>query len=138
MPNVFLDLAANIRSGVYDAMNRTGAEIVDTMRETLRADGHAGTGDLIDSINYDIKQTNDEIIVNVNAADYAKYLESGTGAAHGVSGGREGYWRYQDRDGNWHTTDGMDADPFIDPSTQKAIGNLPDVLAEHISYKIKH
>ena len=65
---------------------------------------------------------------SMDGTQYAEFIELGSGAAHGRPGGRVGTWRYKDRHGNWHTTDGMDADPFIEPAVDANIGKLGDAV----------
>lgn len=114
-------------------MQDTGKVICDEMRQRLTSAGHVDTGALRDSIHYEAEQNaNNEVTLKIyadaqnpeNGAYYAEFIELGTGAAHGREGGRVGKWSYKDRHGNWHTTDGMDADPFIEPSVEE---NLPRI-----------
>lgn len=121
----------NINAQTESAIETVASRICDNMRDKLTADGHAGTGDLLNSITYTRETSEDgkvSVVVDMNA--YGRFIDQGTGAAHG--GVREGYWRYKDKNGNWHTTNGMDADPFIDISTQDAMDGLSGILAERI------
>lgn len=128
MDNVFEDIRQDIRVVVNEAIEKAAADICENMKDKLKADGHGGTGALLNSINYDVHDVDGGYIeAAVNMASYGKFIDSGTGAEHG--GARQGYWRYKDRDGNWHTTDGTDADPFIDISVDTALGNLGDEIA---------
>lgn len=55
-------------------------------------------------------------VINVGA-DYAIFVNFGTGIyASGPGGSRAKKipWSYQDADGKWHTTKGMEAQPFWD------------------------
>lgn len=135
--NVFSTMAQEINAGVANAMREGASEVCEEMKSGLIAGGHAGTGALIDSINCEVTETDGEVSVSVQAADYATFIENGTGAAHGVEGGREGSWRYQDRNGNWHTTDGMDADPFIEPAVENVMSNLSSMISEKISASLR-
>ena len=137
MSNLFKQMRESIDAQTASAIETVAARICDNMRDKLTADGHAGTGDLLNSITYTRETSEDgkvSFVVGMNA--YGRFIDQGTGAAHG--GVREGYWRYKDRDGNWHTTNGMDADPFIDISTQDAMDGLSGILAERIEDAIKN
>lgn len=64
-------------------------------------------------------------------AEYAPYVEYGTGiyAADGL--GRKTPWRYKDEEGNWHVTSGQEAQPFAEPGFQAAKPQI-DRLAERL------
>lgn len=130
--SIFDKLMQDINAGVESAMREAGDEIVEEMRNRLISDGHAGTGELLDSIQASFEQDGDTFSLKVTSSDVAKFIDGGTGAAHGVSGGREGSWRYRDKNGNWHTTDGMDADPFIDESLDGTLSSLKDIIMKHM------
>lgn len=105
----------------------------ENLKNNLSEAGHVRTGELYDSINYKMQANGDKITAEISMNEYGKFIDSGTGAAHGVENGREGYWRYKDRNEQWHTTNGMDADPFIDKSVLSAFMNLPDELRKALS-----
>lgn len=136
MADVFSNIKKDIHNSVARSIESVAAEICENMKNKLIADGHAGSGQLLDSIGYTINQGGDgHISVTIDMAGYGKFIDQGTGAAHG--GKRQGTWRYKDREGNWHTTDGMDADPFIDISVNSAIDNLAVNIASSIKSSIK-
>lgn len=122
----------DINAGVEDAMKEAGDEIVEEMKHRLVSDGHTGTGELLDSIEAEVVQDGNDFSLKVTASGVAKFIDGGTGAAHGVPGGREGSWRYRDKHGNWHTTDGMDADPFVDESVDGTLSSLTDIISKHV------
>ena len=84
----------------------------------LAAEGHAkvacavDTGRLRNSISHDTDQDTTYVGTNV---EYAPYVEFGTGK-FAESGGRTTPWRYQDDNGNWHTTSGQKPQPFLRPA----------------------
>lgn len=132
MTNVIDNIQQDIHNSINAAIEKAARDICENMRDKLKSGGHAGTGKLLDSITYDINDVGGgytEAVVSM--ASYGKFIDSGTGKAHG--GVREGYWRYKDREGNWHTTDGMDADPFIDISVDTALNNLGDEIAQQLN-----
>lgn len=134
--NVMDNIRNAVNAAAYEALNNVASAICDNMRDKLTEDGHAGSGKLLDSIGYEIvtdEAGNQSAVISM--ADYGFFIDSGTGAAHG--GVRQGSWRYQGRDGNWYTTDGMDADPFIDVSIDTALADLPENLASQIRSMIK-
>lgn len=137
MDNVFSTIKDNINKSVRNVIEQAASEICENMKDKLRSDGHSGSGELLDSIQYRVVSDDTghfSVIIEMN--DYGRFIDSGTGSAHG--GKRQGSWRYKDRQGNWHTTDGMDADPFIDISVEKAIGNLSQDLSDKIRMSLKN
>lgn len=128
-----------ILEGITARMSETADKMVADMKSTLEADGHIDTGALRDSIRQTTRLNGDEIETLIYAdaqseegAYYAEFIEYGTGAAHGRPGGRVGTWRYRDRHGRWHTTDGMDASPFIRPAVAAHIGELEAGVKEEL------
>lgn len=73
---------------------------------------------LRESISYEFYDGGFSSKINVGA-DYAIYVEYGTGIyAEGPGGSRAKHipWRYQDANGQWHTTKGQHAQPFWNPA----------------------
>lgn len=137
--NFFRAISSGLHDSAEQALSEAGEQICDGMRRRLQAGGHVDSGDLLESIRYDIESKKDRIEMSVYAdakSDdgemYAEFIENGTGAAHGVSGGRSGTWRYKDRNGKWHTTDGMDADPFIEPSVDEVLPKLGGIVSQYM------
>ena len=58
-------------------------------------------------------------------AEYAPYVECGTGV-HATMGSRAKQipWRYCDAAGNWHTTSGQVAKPFLKPARDENISAI--------------
>jgi hypothetical protein len=130
--NIFDELKQSVKNNIAEAVKQAGEDACENMRDKLTADGHTGTGQLLKNIKHEEGEDGSVIYTNIVIPDYGKYIDGGTGAAHGVEGGRVGSWRYQDRNGDWHTTDGMDADPFIDTSVQAAVTDLNTVINTQI------
>lgn len=68
---------------------------------------------------------------------YAPYIEYGTGIfAEGEGGGRQDVpWNYQDDEGEWHSTSGMKAQPYMKPaldeSREEVIRLIREALKNH-------
>ena len=88
-------------------------------------------GQLIQSIKHEVVGTNKvEIGSNV---DYAPYVEVGTGIFSTMGNGRKQVpWRYKDAKGNWHTTYGMVAQPYLQPALEQNIARIADCFKEKI------
>jgi len=124
---------------VARTMDQTAENMVRSMKERLEAGDHIDTGRLIGSISADTELSGNEIITDINITAkseegtwYAEFLEYGTGIYNESGNGRQTPWAWQDRDGNWHTTRGMHADPFIRPSIAEHIGELDAGISHDI------
>lgn len=70
-------------------------------------------GDLRDSITHKVIPQEKAVYIGSDLK-YAPYVELGTGKYY--KGGRRTKWRYQDDDGNWHTTEGQKPQPYLKPA----------------------
>ena len=61
--------------------------------------------------------------------EYAPYVEYGTGKY--VPEGRKTPWSYQDAKGQWHTTSGMPAQPYLRPAVDIAYGRVPTIVEKN-------
>lgn len=80
-------------------------------------------GQLRQSINHTVEGTKGEVGTNV---EYAPYVEIGTGIYSTEGNGRQTPWTYQDAKGDWHTTSGMKAQPFLKPALEQNRGRILD------------
>ena len=67
-----------------------------------------------------------------SAVDYAPYVELGTGIYAEDGQGRKTSWKYQDAQGKWHTTRGMEAKPFLRPAVENHIKQYQQVLEQEL------
>lgn len=74
------------------------------------------TGNLRNSISHAKDENAAYVGTNV---DYAIYVHEGTGKYAVGGGGRQTPWRYQDDEGNWHTTTGMLPNRFLRNAVEK-------------------
>lgn len=84
---------------------------------------HGPTGNLRSSISHKVQGNEGIVFAN---EPYAPYVEAGTGV-HATMGSRAKKipWVYCDAAGNWHTTEGMVAQPFLKPARDS---NLSAIL----------
>ena len=80
-------------------------------------------GQLRQSITHMVEGTTGEVGTNV---EYAPYVEIGTGIYSTEGNGRQTPWSYQDAKGEWHTTSGMSAQPFLKPALEENRGKILD------------
>lgn len=76
----------------------------------------------------------DEVIVGTNVV-YAPYVEFGTGMFN--VNGRKDAWRYQSPDGEWHTTHGHQAQPFLYPALTGSRKEIHQIFIEEIKHNDK-
>ena len=131
-------ILTRVPSRIAEAMDATGEEMVTSMKNRLTAGNHIDTGQLISSIHAETTANEDEIITDIyidaksnEGTWYAEFLEYGTGIYNENGNGRQTPWAWQDRNGDWHTTRGMRADPFIRPSVAEHVGELDENI-DHI------
>lgn len=82
-----------------------------------------GDGQLRQSISHTVDKTKGEVGTNV---EYAPYVEIGTGIYSTEGNGRQTPWTYQDAKGEWHTTRGMAAQPYLKPALDKNRSRIID------------
>lgn len=126
------------------ALEEVGRLVSESAKHNLEMNEDIDTGELRDSINYRIE--GNSVIIGTEVP-YAPYIELGTGlfAFHGD--GRQTPWRWQDRQGNWHTTHGihsgtMSGHPFLEPAlfdNREAIVRLiKTAVLEGLPYNERH
>lgn len=71
------------------------------------------TGQLKRSITHEVQ--GDTGIIGTNV-EYAPFCEFGSGLYATAGNGRKTPWSYKTADGQWHTTSGQAAQPFLQPA----------------------
>lgn len=131
-PNPFTIMTEFINKSAENALRTTCEAACENMRQKLTEKGHVRSGELVDSIDFTMFHMDNKVAAQIKMAKHGKFIDEGTGKAHGVENGREGYWSYKDKNGVWHSTNGMDSDPFIDESILKALNELPEELFKQL------
>lgn len=146
MPNVeYVTHIDHVLSATSQALGRA-AEIIGGMMETKAkqyvtdevyatpAGKYIRTGNLRNSITHDTVETDKDITIAVGSTvEYSPYVELGTGIYAEDGQGRKTPWRYQDAQGNWHTTHGMQPRPFLRPAVMNHIENYKQVLHSELA-----
>lgn len=97
------------------------------VEEAARKKAPKDSGALRRSITSEVHGTTGTVFTPL---EYAPYMEFGTGK-FAESGGRSDVpWRYQDDEGNWHTTSGNKPQPFMRPALQESRGKVLDAMRE--------
>ena len=86
-------------------------------------------GQLRQSISHIVEGTKGEVGTNV---EYAPYVEVGTGIYSTEGNGRQTPWSYKDAKGEWHTTKGMKAQPYLKPALDENRGRVLECFKELI------
>ena len=76
-----------------------------------------GVGELRRSITSEVK---DGVGVVFTPLEYAPYVEYGTGIFAENGGRTDVPWNYQDDEGNWHSTSGMEPQPYMRPALNES------------------
>lgn len=59
-------------------LNRVGSDLVSRVKNELKEQGHVATGDLLDSIEYEVKVTKNGYVINILAEDpKATFIDEG-------------------------------------------------------------
>ena len=91
------------------------------------------TGDLRKYIQSEVDVGGNEIVGTVfNPLEYAPYVEYGTGLFAENGGRSDVPWSYKDDSGEWHTTSGMEPQPFMRPALNENRERIARMLKEAI------
>ena len=66
-------------------------------------------------------------------ADYAPYVEYGTGVYAVNGNGRKTPWTYKNAKGKWFTTIGQEPQPFMEPAVKYVQFNIIPLLAKELA-----
>lgn len=122
-------LGGSIPQSVQKALMRGGA----VFEAGAKAHCPVGTGNLRDSIHTETESEN-QVTVGTSVK-YAPDVEFGTGPKGdpSVPHTTKKYWRYQDAQGNWHTSHGQTPQPFM----RTAFAEGKDKVVEAVKESIK-
>lgn len=104
--------------------------------ETTGVKGYLG-GSLRDSIRHEVE--GDTVYIKAGGipgvyrdVNYAVYVEFGTGIYAEGGDGRKTPWAYQDEDGGWHITKGMEAQPYMRPAINDHLDEYINVIENEL------
>lgn len=103
-----------IKSDLSKYLTDAMAEACSIIQGAARSKAPSDTGNLRRSIDFEVSDDGTEGCVFSNA-EYAPYVEIGTGIYSSKGSGRKTPWRYEGRDG-WVTTRGNEPQPFLEPA----------------------
>ena len=113
----------------FDGDIRAGLEyVLQIVEDEAKLRCPYDNGELRRRITHQVQDTVGVVGTNVS---YAPYVHEGTGiyAADG-QGRKEVPWRYQDEEGQWHSTSGKKPQPFLRDAMDSLQGELLTLLKE--------
>ncbi len=87
------------------------------------------TGRLHDSIVSEM-DGDGKVVIGTNV-EYAAFVELGTGS-YSKEGGRKTPWAYKDENGQWHTTSGHEAQPYLRPAAEEHKGDYRRIIESRL------
>lgn len=122
----------HVNSVVKSALLKGGVLV----QATAKLNCHVDTGQLRNSIEVSELENGVDIGTNVPQAIFEEY---GTGRQGDptVSHTTKEKWRYQDEDGNWHTTSGHPPHPFLYPALLVHKQNIKDEVKNAVANDLK-
>lgn len=80
------------------------------------------------SITHDVRPRGPKVTAIVGSElEYAPYVHEGTGI-HAPLGRKDVPWSYQDEKGEWHTTDGMEPNPFLEDARNEMKDRISQIM----------
>jgi HK97 gp10 family phage protein len=108
------------RKYLYEGMTKACALVQTDARKRCPKD----TGNLRRSIDFEVEEDGSEGVIYSNA-EYAPYVEIGTGIYSSKGNGRKTPWKYRGSKG-WVTTKGNKPQPFLEPAAQSNRSDIQD------------
>ncbi len=109
------------------------AEIIGGKAESYaKIECPSDTGNLRNNITHTTEDDGRTVVIGT-AVQYAPFVELGTRIHAEGGGGRQTPWRYQDRNGNWHTTSGAHPHPFLRPAIEDHLEEYKGILEKVLS-----
>ncbi len=124
--------AQKVNAIINKTLNEAAIKIQSEAKTVCPAD----TGKLRGSISVEKIPKGYKVGTNV---EYGVYVEFGTGTLGNpsVPHTTKKYWRYKDKNGNWHTTHGMAPRPFLLPAFNKYKDRIPQVIKINLSKALR-
>ena len=107
-------IAHTLPEAIAQGLQQACIIVADAAKEKCPVDD----GQLRQSITFQVDKKKLEGVIGSNV-EYAPYVEVGTGIFSTKGNGRKTPWRYKDAKGDWHTTSGMKAQPFLEPAAEE-------------------
>lgn len=99
------------------------------VERTAKQNAPKDTGELRRSITSKVENHTGIVFTPL---EYAPYIEFGTGLFAEDGGRQDVPWHYQDDEGNWHTTSGMNPRPYMRPALNENRNRIIELIKEGI------
>lgn len=119
-----------LEDAVKTALESVGVQAVSHAQLNITELGAVDTGNLRNSIAFEVEDDTVAIGTNVH---YAPYIEYGTGIYAESGGGRQTPWVYMGSDGSFHTTHGAHPRPFLRPAVEENIDEYQQIFETILS-----
>lgn len=120
-------------SAVNSMLNELGEAATKHAKDNCPVD----TGYMKRQLKHKRQDENSEIVGTANV-DYSVYVELGTGIYAENGNGRKTPWRYQDKNGEWHTTRGQRPQPFIRPAIENHLNEYKKIIERGMKGKSRN
>lgn len=130
--------AVNMKDAMKVAMRKACTE-VESVAKRKCPTGEAGGNDTVplrQSITHEVRPEGEKVVGIVGSGlEYAVYVHEGTGIKSRTGMGRtyDLPWSYQDDRGQWHTTSGQEAQPFLEEAYNESRERVMQILAGAVS-----
>ena len=115
----------NLDTNLEKALANACASIMNNARQKAPS----ATGNLRRSIDFVVEGSEGVVYSN---AEYAPYVEYGTGIYATKGNGRKKPWRYENSKGEWVTTRGSRAQPFFEPAVNESRSDIMNAFQDVI------
>jgi HK97 gp10 family phage protein len=120
-----------VKKAMEEAEERALLKISEFVKAQATLLAPTDRGNLKNSIDYDINKSQKETKIG-SSAEYAIYVEKGTGIHAEGGKGRKTPWRYKDEKGQWHYTTGQRPQPYLTPSAERNIKIIESIAREEL------
>lgn len=100
------------------------------VERTAKEKAPKGNGELRRSIKSEVKDLEGVVYTPL---EYAPYVEFGTGLFAEEGGRKDVPWNYKDDKGNWHSTSGMQPQPYMRPALYENREEILRILKEGLA-----
>ena len=134
MMSNFKDNSDKAKKALLDAVTKGVTKAVEYVESQAVLNAPVDSGALSQSIDHSVDTTTKEVNGEVGTnSEYAIYQEFGVGI-HAENGqGRKDSWTYQKPNGEWVTTSGFKAQPFLRPAFKDNIENIKKAIKDELS-----
>ncbi len=132
---IWEDIEKNIEAALEDIGIKAEGYAQDVVTAGVPRHGGSwyaskGAAGLKGSINHEVDMSEKAVYIGSNN-EHAIYNEYGTGI-YADGGGRQSPWAYQDPDGKWHRTRGMEPLHFLKKAVTEHIQEYLAVMKQHL------